>query len=147
VPRSIVARTSLSILVLAVIMGLLFSITASWRVRAAEHDRLMARVDELASTVESTVSVACFLNDATLAKEIASGLMKNRIVAGVRITAGQKLLYGAGTFIEEGARADSKIDQLTRPVHSPFQSETPVGGITIYVSHTEIEAQAAAYSR
>ena len=34
-PRSIVARTSLSILVLAVIMGLLFSITASWRVRAA----------------------------------------------------------------------------------------------------------------
>ncbi len=46
-PRSIVARTSLSILVLAVIMGLLFSIMASWRVRAAEHDRLMARVDEL----------------------------------------------------------------------------------------------------
>jgi diguanylate cyclase (GGDEF)-like protein/PAS domain S-box-containing protein len=146
-PRSIVARTSLSILVLAVVMGLLFSITASWRVRAAEHDRLMSRVDELASTVESTVSVACFLNDATLAKEIASGLMNNRIVAGVQITSGQKLLYGAGTFIESGARADSKIDKLTRPVFSPFEKSTPVGGITIYVSHTEIEAQAEAYSR
>jgi diguanylate cyclase (GGDEF)-like protein/PAS domain S-box-containing protein len=146
-PRSIVARTSLSILTLAVIMGLLFSITASWRVRAAEHDRLMARVDELAATVESTVSVACFLNDATLAKEIASGLMKNRIVAGVHITSGQKSLYQAGTVIESGARAKSKIDKLTRAVYSPFDQATPVGGITIYVSHTEIEAQAAAYSR
>ncbi len=145
-PRSIVARTSLSILVLAVVMGLLFSITASWRVRSAEHDRLMARVDELAATVESTVSVACFLNDATLAKEIASGLMKNRIVAGVQITAGQKSLYRAGTVIESGAGANSKVDKLTRAVYSPFENTTPVGGITIYVSHSEIEAQAEAYS-
>jgi diguanylate cyclase (GGDEF)-like protein/PAS domain S-box-containing protein len=146
-PRSIVARTSLSILTLAVIMGLMFSITASWRVRAAEHDRLMARVDELAATVESTVSVACFLNDATLAKEIVSGLMKNRIVAGVHITSGEKILYQAGAFIESGAGAKSKIDKLTRVVYSPFEPGKPVGGITIYVSHTEIEAQAAAYSR
>src|ERR1041384_7473857 len=103
-PRSIVARTSLSILVLAVVMGLLFSIMASWRVRSAEHDRLMERVQELAATVESTVSVACFLNDATLAKEIATGLLKNRVVAGVKITSGSKVLYheGAETAASEG---------------------------------------------
>jgi PAS domain S-box-containing protein len=146
-PRSIVARTSLSILVLAVVMGLLFSITASWRVRTAEHDRLMARVDQLASTVESTVSIACFLNDATLAKEIVSGLMKNRIVAGVRITAGGKLLYRAGTVLESGARAGARLEELTRAVSSPFEKSTPVGNITLYVSHAEIDAQAAAYSR
>jgi diguanylate cyclase (GGDEF)-like protein/PAS domain S-box-containing protein len=107
----------------------------------------MARVDELASTVESTVSVACFLNDATLAKEIATGLMKNRIVAGVNITAGKVVLYRAGSFIEANAGAQSKIDKLTRAVYSPFDTATPVGDITIYVSHAEIEAQAAAYSR
>ncbi len=132
---------------LAVVLGLLFSIAASWRVRAAEHDRLMARVDELASTVESTVSVACFLNDSTLAKEIASGLMKNRIVAGVQISAGDKLLVGTGQVIEPGARENSKVDKLRRAVYSPFEKSTPVGAITLYVSHTEIEAQAAAYSR
>ena len=43
-PRSVVARTSLSILLLAVIMGLVSSIMASWRVQSAEHDRLLARV-------------------------------------------------------------------------------------------------------
>jgi diguanylate cyclase (GGDEF)-like protein/PAS domain S-box-containing protein len=137
-PRSIVARTSLSILVLAVIMGLLFSITASWRVQSAENERLMARVDELVSTVESTVSVACFLNDATLAKEIAAGLMKNRIIAGVTVTSGRKILYGAGS---------TKPDRLTRAVYSPFDPATPVGSITLYVSRAEIEAQASAYSR
>ena len=116
-PRSIVARTSLSILVLAVIMGLLFSITASWRVRAAENERLTARVGELASTVESTVSIACFLKDATLAKEIASGLMKNRIVAGVQIVAADKVLFSGGEVAESGASA--KGDKVTRPVFSP----------------------------
>ncbi|HTU65015.1 MAG TPA: sensor domain-containing diguanylate cyclase [Steroidobacteraceae bacterium] len=145
-PRSIVARTSLSILVLAVIMGLLFSITASWRVRAAEHDRLMSRVDELASTVESTVSVACFVNDTKLAQEIANGLMKNRIVAGVTITSGRTILFGTGTIIEANARAHAKVDKITRPVYSPFEKGPAIGGLTIYVSHEEIEAQATAYS-
>jgi diguanylate cyclase (GGDEF)-like protein/PAS domain S-box-containing protein len=145
--RSIVARTSLWIVALAVVMGLLFSITASWRVRGAEHERLMARVDELAATVESTVSVACFLDDATLAKEIATGLMKNRIVSGVRIASGRKVLTVAGHAIEPGARPDSRIDALTRAVFSPFETSTPVGEITIYLSHAEIDAQAAAYSR
>ena len=146
VPRSIVARTSLSILLLAVAMGLLFSIMASWRVRAAEHDRLVARVDELTSTVESTVSIACFVKDATLAKEIVSGLMKNRIVAGVRITSGNTLLYGADTATASPAHG-AKIETLTRTIYSPFDKHTAVGEITLYVSNAEIEAQSAAYSR
>jgi diguanylate cyclase (GGDEF)-like protein/PAS domain S-box-containing protein len=148
-PQSIVARTSLSILVLAVVMGLLFSLMASWRVRSAEHDRLVERVQELAATVESTVSVACFLNDATLAKEIATGLLKNRAVAGVRITSGSKVLYGAGgePAVIEAGRGRGRVDAMTRPVYSPFDADTPVGEITLFISHAEMEAQAAEYSR
>ncbi|HEU4781039.1 MAG TPA: diguanylate cyclase, partial [Steroidobacteraceae bacterium] len=144
IPRSLVARTSLSILLLAVVMGLLFSIMASWRVRAAEQDRLIARVDELTATVENTVSIACFLNDATLAKEIAGGLMKNRIVAGVQIMSGKTALFSAmSTAQGQGAH----IDTRKRTIYSPFNKQSPVGEITIFVSHAEIEAQAAAYSR
>jgi diguanylate cyclase (GGDEF)-like protein/PAS domain S-box-containing protein len=146
VPRSIVARTSLSILLLAVVMGLLFSVMASWRVQNAEHDRLMARVDELASTVESTVSIACFLNDRTLAKEIAAGLMKNRIVAGVRITAGTSTLFSGGVT-ESAPKGKANMELLSRPIYSPFDQRAAVGKITMYVSHAEIRAQAAAYSR
>jgi hypothetical protein len=143
-PRSIVARTSLLILLLAVIMGLLFSFVTSWRERATEHGRLLARVTELAATVESTVSIACFLNDATLAKEIAAGLMKNRIVAGVSITSGATMLHSASDKSRGGGSA--RIEALTSTIYSPFDRERPLGEITLYVSHAEIEAQSSATS-
>ena len=146
VPRSIVARTSLSILLLAVVMGLMFSAIESWRIRVAEHDRLLARVHELVGTVESTVSIACFLNDATLAKEIAGGLLKNRIVAGVRITAGATTLF-ASERVSPVAGRRGAFDTVGTPVYSPFDPKSEVGRITLYVSHAEIEAQAAAYAR
>jgi diguanylate cyclase (GGDEF)-like protein/PAS domain S-box-containing protein len=146
VPRSVVARTSLSILVLAVVMGLLFSVMASWRMRAAEQDRLIARVHELTATVESTVSVATFLNDVTLAKEIATGLMKNRILSGVRIMSGAKVLYSLGGKAP-GTAAAGRVDAITKPIYSPFDSKAAVGEITLFVSHAEIDTQAVAYSR
>ncbi len=128
-------------------MGVLFSIMASWRVRAAEQERLIERVHELTATVESTVSVACFLNDAQLAKEIAGGLMKNRIVSGVSITASGKVLYSAGGRAPSADTLRGAVDEISRTIYSPFAPETAVGGITLYVSHAEIQAQAIAYSR
>ena len=145
-PRSVVARTSFSILLLAVIMGMLFSAIASWRVRAAEQDRLVARVHELLATVENTVSIACFLNDATLAKEIAGGLLKNRIVAGVTVTAGTTILYAsaASPFV---AGRSGEHDDVSNPIYSPFAPNVEVGRISLRISHAEIEAQAAANAR
>ncbi|MBC8026261.1 MAG: diguanylate cyclase [Steroidobacteraceae bacterium] len=142
-----VARTSLGILVLALLMGVLFSVMASWRVRAAEQERLIARVHELTATVESTVSVACFLKDSQLAKEIAGGLMKNRILAGVRITASGEVLHSAGSRSPANHTLRGAVDEITKTIYSPFDPATAVGGITLYVSHAEIEAQAIAYSR
>jgi diguanylate cyclase (GGDEF)-like protein/PAS domain S-box-containing protein len=147
IPRSVVARTSLSILVLAVVMGLVFSIMASWRVRAAEQERLISRVHELTATVEDTVSIATFLSDATLAKEIVGGLMKNRVVAGVRITSGAVVLYADGAPAVSSDVKPGTVGAITRAIHSPFDSEATVGEITIYYSRAEIEAQAATYSR
>jgi diguanylate cyclase (GGDEF)-like protein/PAS domain S-box-containing protein len=147
IPRSVVARTSLSILVMAVVMGLVFSIMASWRVRAAEQERLISRVHELAATVEDTVSIATFLSDATLAKEIAGGLMKNRVVAGVRITSGAVVLYADGDPAISSDVKPGSVGAVAKSIHSPFDANAVVGEITIYYSRAEIEAQAATYSR
>ena len=142
-----VARTSLGILVLALVVGALFSGLASWRMRATEHERLIERVHQLTATVESTVSVACFLNDATLAKEISTGLLKNRIVAGVRITSGAKVLHSQGGRAPVTRASRGAVDAITKPIYSPFDPKSAVGEITLFVSHAEIEAQAIAYSR
>src|SRR5688500_13603314 len=125
-PRSVVARTSLGILVLAVVTGMVFSLMTSWRVRADEHDRLVERVHELTATVESTVSVACFLNDATLAKEIAGGLMKNRILAGVHITSGANVLHSVGDRAAAGVAAAGRTDTIAKTIYSPFDASTAV---------------------
>jgi diguanylate cyclase (GGDEF)-like protein/PAS domain S-box-containing protein len=145
-PRSVVARTSLGILVLAMTMGVVFSLMASWRARTAEEERLLTRVHELAATVESTVSIACFLKDAQLAKEIAGGLMKNRVVAGVKIDASGSLLHGAGSQ-SPAAGSSGAVREISRTIYSPFDARESVGAITLFVSHAEIEAQAIAYSR
>jgi diguanylate cyclase (GGDEF)-like protein/PAS domain S-box-containing protein len=146
-PRSVVARTSLGILVLALVIGALFSVMSSWRMRTTEQERLMERAHDLAATVESTVSVACFLNDATLAKEIAAGLMKNRILSGVRILSGDKVLNEVGGRAPAMRASRGAVDEITRPIYSPFDAGVALGEITLYVSHAEIEAQAIANSR
>ena len=141
-----VARTTLGILLLALVMGVVFAVMASSRVRNAEQDRLIARVHELSATVESTTSVACFLQDATLAKEIATGLMKNRILSGVRIRSGDQVLYQAGGRAPAQGFSRGAVDEISKPIHSPFDASAVVGEITMFVSHAEIEAQAIAYS-
>ena len=102
------------ILYAPLIIGVLFSVMSSWRMRMTEQERLMARVQDLASTVESTVSVACFLNDTTLAKEIAGGLMKNRILSGVRILSGGKVLYTVGGRAPATRASRGAVDVITK---------------------------------
>jgi diguanylate cyclase (GGDEF)-like protein/PAS domain S-box-containing protein len=146
-PRSVVARTSLGILVLALVIGALFSVMSSWRMRVAEQERLLARVHELGATVERTARVACYLNDVTLAREIAAGLMKNGILSGVRVMSGGKLLYGEGGPAPASRGARGASDVISQPVYSPVDEHSVVGGITMYYSHAQIEAQAIRNSR
>lgn len=146
-PRSIVARTSLSILVLAIAMGVAFSMVASWRVQRTEHDRLIARVYDLMAATENTVSIAAFVNDATLAKEIVGGLMKNRVVVGVRIISGSTVLFAQGEPRPGSKAPPGSIGAISRTIFSPFDESETIGEITIFFSRAQVAAQAAEYSR
>src|SRR3546814_1070106 len=76
-PKSIVARTTLAIVLLALLLGAVFAGLAAWTLHNNEQDRLTTRLDALLQTVEKTVSIACFVKDGALAREIVSGLMSN----------------------------------------------------------------------
>src|ERR1041384_3321222 len=73
--RSIVSRTTLAILVPSMLLGLTFASVVSWTVDRREQQRAEIRLQQLLSTVERTAQIACYLNDRTLAAEIAQGLM------------------------------------------------------------------------
>lgn len=145
-PNSIVARTTASIILLATTVGVLFASAGGWMIHRSEEQHLQARLDELLSTVESTVSIACYVKDEALAREIGNGLMRNRVVSGVRIDAEGSALYQQSRF---GADAPAAAQMLTisRKIHSPFKPTEVVGEIWLYAAQADIQAQAWVYTR
>jgi diguanylate cyclase (GGDEF)-like protein/PAS domain S-box-containing protein len=100
---------------------------------ARAQQRASERLEQLLDTVESTVRIACFVGDHSLAEEVAQGLLKNSEVQGVRIEAGGHTLasLSRGGVSEGGA-------PLVREVHSPFNHQQVVGRIVVQPNVREI---------
>lgn len=141
---SIVARTTASIIALGLVLGAVFSGLAAWSIHQSEQARLQARLGELLSTVESTVSIACFVRDGALAKEIGAGLMSNQAVAGVRIITDSTTLYAQSRPTNT---PDAENITISRTIHSPFNKKEVVGEISLYAAKADIQAQAWTYTR
>jgi diguanylate cyclase (GGDEF)-like protein/PAS domain S-box-containing protein len=142
---SIVMRTTLAILVPAMILGLAFASFVSRSVERNEQLRAEVRLQQLLSTVERTAQIACYLKDGTLANEIAHGLSSNRVVSGVTITAGALTLSHIDNPSMHGLGSQNMV--ITRPIYSPFEPSELVGKVSLLVDHAAIHAEAASYSR
>ena len=145
-PSSIVARTTVSIVLLATLVGALVASTGAWMIHASEESRQQAQLDELLSTVESTVSIACYVKDEALAREIGTGLMSNRVLSGVQIHSEDGALYqqarsGSGSLSSAGMLV------ISRQVRSPFDRAQVVGEIRLYAAESDIQRQAWTYTR
>ncbi len=141
---SIVVRTTLAILVLSMALGLIFTSLIASSVDHREQERAEIRVEELVATVERTAQIACYLNDRTLAVEIANGLMRNRSVQGVLITSGKTTLARIGNTTPARRKIDGAV--IIRQVYSPFDAKESIGQAVVFVDHTAIHAEAASYS-
>lgn len=138
-------RTTLAILAPAMILGLIFASFVSITVERSEQQRAQTRVEQLLATVERTAQIACYLKDGKLAEEIAHGLMSNRAVAGVTITAGTVTLSHVDNPSLQGPERHRVV--IARRIYSPFDSHEWVGSISLTVDHATIHAEAASYSR
>jgi diguanylate cyclase (GGDEF)-like protein/PAS domain S-box-containing protein len=142
---SIVTRTTLAILVPAMILGLTFTSFVSGSVERSEQQRAQIRLQQLLSTVERTAQIACYLKDHTLADEIAHGLISNRSVSRATITSGTLIL--AQIDNPASAKHDSNSAVIARPIYSPFDAHELVGHVSLLVDRAEIRAEASSYSR
>ncbi|MBC3807518.1 diguanylate cyclase [Undibacterium seohonense] len=128
---SIVYRSSFMVLAIALCVGGLFAaFTYLWE-STTEQELARARLGTLLSTVENTLSIACYLSDANLAKEVGQGLLKNQEVAGIKIYSPKS------TLIElHKDKSLKKINsllpslktnpQIQRPIFSPFNHKESV---------------------
>jgi diguanylate cyclase (GGDEF)-like protein/PAS domain S-box-containing protein len=142
---SIVTRTTLAILVPAMLLGLTFASLVSVSVERNERQKAEVRLQQLLSTVERTAQIACYLKDGKLADEIAHGLISNRAVSGVTITSGALTLSHVDTQSMHRHERASMV--IARPIDSPFDPHEVVGEISLLVDHDAIHAEAASYSR
>ena len=144
--RSVTLRATSTIVVFSAIVGALFAAVSVPVMQARERSRLEARVTELASTVSSTASIAAFVNDKILAKEVANGLLTNRSIAEVTIlTDGKELIHRkrrAAVTAVKGA-----LGPIVRPIASPFDPSQIVGELRIVPAVAEIRSEAAAHAR
>ena len=143
---SIVARTTLAILALSMILGLTVAGIVSASVDRRERQRVHVRLEQLLLTVERTAQIACYLKDRTLAAEIAGGLIRNRAVSGVRITSGTSVL--AQVSQPSPANGTARNNSLVAlPIYSPFDAHELVGEVSLVVDQAVIHAEASSYSR
>jgi diguanylate cyclase (GGDEF)-like protein/PAS domain S-box-containing protein len=143
--NSLVVDSTVRIFLVGIGLALLFAFASMMLIRDNETKRLTRQVNELLSTVESAVRVACFVGDATLAIDVAKGLLTNRLVAGVKITSGKQVLAEEKKVAEAGGNAtDNYVVQ--RRVSSPFSANESVGVIELTADSAFIHAQAAHYS-
>lgn len=128
---SIVYRSSLIVLAIALCVGGLFAaVTYLWESNT-EQESVKNRMGTLLSTVENTVSIACYLSDANLAKEVAQGLLKNEEIASIKIFSSQSVLTELYKN-KKASKSNTLISNLKteilieRPIYSPFNQTESV---------------------
>ncbi len=99
---------------------------------AADTQKFFAKhFEELLDTVESTASVACYVEDKQLATELVGGLLKNNGIASVVVMANNKeLARGSRSGV---LKADSGLRShpVSRLIKSPFDKDKFIGEIVI----------------
>jgi len=112
---------------------------------ASDTQKYFARhLNELLDTVESTASVATFVEDKQLAADMVAGLLKNDGVAQVVVMGTNKMLLASDG--KSGTRAAGAIPATTsraisRPIRSPFDKNKIIGEITLEPDFVEINRQ------
>lgn len=139
--QSILFLTTVVVIGIAITVGTLFIIRAMAVIYTQTREQATARLNELIDTVESTVRIACFVQDKTLATEVVNGLLKNSTVLGVVIKTDNEELAQSyrKNFNNSPAPHLANQQHLVRNIYSPFNSNDHVGRIEIYPNIEELE--------
>ena len=130
--RSILLRAAAQVIGIALVAGLGFVLLTAYLTERYTQESVSQRVHELMTTVESTVQIACFTKDPTLALEVVNGLAKNSEVFGATILSGTDVLAERQ---KDGGDPDrrrlAQAGRISKPIASPFDPSQIVGEIAI----------------
>ncbi len=160
--HGILARSLMAVVGIALLMGGLSSALVNHLVGARTHAEVVVGLGELLDTVESTASVAAFVGDEQLAREVAQGLLRNGEVLRVTILgyehgreqrkARELARAERPSSIAETVAArmlpDKAVPQsVMRQLRSPFTPAEVIGEIRLDTDQAAIQARVAAAAR
>ncbi|MFC7421422.1 response regulator [Iodobacter arcticus] len=138
---SLVFRSAAIVLCIALLAGAVFSGITYIVVAQKERELHRVRVNELLSTVEDTIKIACYLNDKNLAAEVGRGLLKNHFISQVLIRNETHILAQEG-----GVKGELQMmgdGQIVRQVTSPFNPQEVVCKIMLDLNPQVIQQSVA----
>ncbi|RZA00843.1 MAG: HAMP domain-containing protein, partial [Moraxellaceae bacterium] len=97
-------------------------------------------VNQLLETVSTTAAIAAYVGNKELAQEVVTGLTKNDIVEGAKITANNEVISTHGKAVMVNTQAHE-----TLALHGPFDQNEMVGELTVY-TNLPLIAKRAQYS-
>ncbi|CAK0759492.1 hypothetical protein CCP4SC76_3140010 [Gammaproteobacteria bacterium] len=140
--HSILVRTAAAVIGVACAVGALFIVQTLRVTSERNYARSAAGLNGLIDTVESTLSIACFVSDRTMAAEVARGLLQNIQVRSVVIASATQELTRVGRPGDPGdpgdIAEDASLAPLERKIHSPFDVQEVVGMIRLEPNAAEI---------
>src|ERR1035437_5514481 len=122
----------------------IFVLITAYTTAADTHKYFAKHLDELLDTVESTASVACYVEDKELAAELVTGLLKNNGIASVVVRGANKNVLARGNetgLPDADAMRGSISHPVSRLIKSPFDSDKVIGEIVIEPDAKEIDRQ------
>jgi len=142
---SLVFRSATLVLCIALLTGAIFSGITYFVLVEKERTEHRLQTNELLSTVEDTVKIACFLNDKNLAAEVVRGLLKSHFINRVIIKNEHAILAQAGG---EKIGIDELVQgSIVRQISSPFDSQEIVCQIALDLDPQVIQSNAAERSK
>jgi diguanylate cyclase (GGDEF)-like protein/PAS domain S-box-containing protein len=131
-------RSTLAVIAASLLAAVVAVTYTAYATSQRAHRASELRFSELLDTVQSTLAVACFANDTTLAGELAQGLLSNSDVLAIRISTEQELLTDKHRL---QAIAPANAVALKRLIYSPFDGTKQVGQILLTPDPQMIEAR------
>jgi len=124
----LLVRSTFVVICASILAGILALAYTAHTTNARAQDTSNQRLNELLDTVSSTLAVACFAKDHTLAAELAQGLLSNSDVLAVRISTDNELLadkHRGPTTLQASAKP------ITRAIPSPFDPAQILGQVVL----------------
>jgi len=130
--HSIIYFVAVAVVGSGILVGMVFIGDTFFATNKRAEEQSVTRLSQLLDTVESTASIACFVEDQSLANEVARGLLKNSDVLGVSIRSNKTELVHIYRDNASASELDRALSgRQTRKVRSPFDASQIVGEIVV----------------